>query len=231
MTPPAPVRGVVFDLDGTLVDSWPLHQRCLRAAAAAVGLAGLSAARLAAAQRPTDVDTVRAVVGPDRFTAAWPHYRRELHAALAAGPVPPMPHVRQTVRALLAADVVVGLCTGRTRADAVALLAASGLPVEVTVAREDAARPKPAPDGLLAALRRLGLAPHETRYLGDTAADVAQGAAAGVPTALVRRAGDLARAIHSYGLEGLTHDRPQPSRPAAVALRRHGDPDAGGVRG
>lgn len=80
--------------------------------------------------------------------------------------------------------MALGVCTGRSRVDARALLTASGLDVDLTVAREDAP-PKPAPDGLLHALHLLGLTADEAVYVGDSSADLEQGAAAGVRTLFV----------------------------------------------
>ncbi|MCG6495358.1 HAD family hydrolase [Kitasatospora sp. A2-31] len=180
--------GVVFDLDGTLVDSWALHLRCLRRSLHAVGLPEPSAARLAAAQRPTDAQTLAVLVPPDLLDEAARGYDRELRRLLAEEPAErlAMPGARETVAALRTAGLALGICTGRSRAHAQALLDASGLPIGLTVAREDAAHPKPAAEGLLLALRRLGLAPGRAHYVGDSPADARQGAAAGVPTLLLR---------------------------------------------
>ncbi|MEE1822820.1 HAD family hydrolase [Streptomyces sp. BE20] len=193
--PPAPtgaaparrVRGVVFDLDGTLADSWSLHLRCLRRSVAAVGSDRPSGARLAAAQRPTDLETLAALVPAELLAGAARAYDLALREELAGAtsPVPPMPGARELVGLLRAEGLVLGICTGRSRAHARLLLDACGLPLDLTVAREDAARPKPAADGLLLALRRLGLAPEEAVYVGDSPADARQGAAAGVAATFV----------------------------------------------
>lgn len=53
--------------------------------------------------------------------------------------------------------------------------------VDVVVAHEDAA-PKPAPDGILCALDRLGVSAPGAMFIGDTANDMAAGRAAGVRT-------------------------------------------------
>ena len=51
----------------------------------------------------------------------------------------------------------------------------------VVVGREDVRRPKPAPDALLLACRRLGVAPGEALFAGDNVADMAAARAAGMP--------------------------------------------------
>ncbi|MFB8033719.1 HAD family hydrolase [Streptomyces sp. NPDC056004] len=176
------VRGVVFDLDGTLVDSWDVHRHALRHAAAEAGMGEPSSARLAAAQRPTDLATVRALVGDACLATAWPAYRREFLARLGIAPPRATAHAAETLRRLRASGLSIGVCTGRSRREAQALLDVCALDVPLVIAREQAAPPKPAPTGLLAAVRALGLATREALYVGDTAADLRQGSAAGVQT-------------------------------------------------
>jgi beta-phosphoglucomutase-like phosphatase (HAD superfamily) len=62
------------------------------------------------------------------------------------------------------------------------LLDVSGLVIDLTVTREEASLPQPVPEGLLRAMRLLKLVPDETVYVGDSAADVEQGRAAGART-------------------------------------------------
>jgi HAD superfamily hydrolase (TIGR01509 family) len=181
----SPLRGVVFDLDGTLVDSWDLHRNCLRQAVTATGGSPPGAARLAAAERPTDLGTLRALVGDAHIDAAARAYRSAFTAGLVQSPPAPMPGAAELLAALRARGLAVGVCTGRSRQEAAQMITAVGLPVDLTVAREDCRQPKPAPDGLLTAIRRLGLRVEETLFVGDRPSDAEQGTAAGVHTVLL----------------------------------------------
>jgi HAD superfamily hydrolase (TIGR01509 family) len=190
-------------MDGTLIDSWATHQSCLRHAAFAAGLAAPSAARLAAAQRPTDVDTVRVLVGDDLFEQAMLAYRCALRVALAEAPPPEIPGARRTVELLRRDGLAVGVCTGRSRQDARALLDATRIDIDLTVAREDVARPKPWPDGLHRSLRLLGLTAGEALFVGDSAADSLQGHAAGVRTLVLGSVGPATTATRLSRLADL----------------------------
>ncbi|WP_158841304.1 HAD family hydrolase [Saccharothrix deserti] len=178
-------RGVVFDLDGTLVDSWHLHLACLRDAAAAVGGRPPSAARLLTAQRPTDAGTVRALVGADHLEPALRAYQEAFAARIAERPAVAVPGAVALVHTLRERQVPLAVCTGRGRQEALLLLAAAGLPRLPLVAREDCTEPKPAPEGLLLAIHAVGLQVRQSLYVGDSPADVAQGEAAGVATVLL----------------------------------------------
>jgi HAD superfamily hydrolase (TIGR01509 family) len=187
MTSPAgpPPRGVIFDLDGTLVDSLDLHRRALGAAAAAAGRAEPNAARVFMAQRATDLGTVAALVGDADLDTAWRAYHDAFLDLMPGSGLRPTAGTPDVLRRLRDAGIPVGICTGRTRELAGAMLRLCGLHLDLTVAREDVATPKPAPDGLRLAISRLGLDRETTLFVGDSAADRSAGEACGIRTVLV----------------------------------------------
>ena len=76
----------------------------------------------------------------------------------------------------------VGVFTGAGRGAAEILLTHTGLRkyFDVVVTGDDVPRPKPAPDGILAACEALGASVEETAYVGDAPNDMQAAAAAEV---------------------------------------------------
>jgi HAD superfamily hydrolase (TIGR01509 family) len=78
-----------------------------------------------------------------------------------------------------------GLVTRNSRKSVDLVLARLSLRFDAVVTREDAP-PKPAPEPVWLACRRMGLAPSEALFVGDFELDMLAGRRAGVPTVLLR---------------------------------------------
>jgi pyrophosphatase PpaX len=171
---------VLFDLDGTLIDSGPII------------LASMRHASVTVLGREPDEELVRAAIGgpglfaqmrdldPDRVDELVEVYRAHnepLHAQLEGfdGVLDLLPVLRDEGRRL-------GIVTAkRLRTVELAL---DRFPVlreatDVIVGAEDTERHKPDPDPVLEALRRLGAAPRDAAYVGDSPFDIRAAKAAG----------------------------------------------------
>ena len=183
---------IVFDLDGTLVDTAPDLTAALNVA-------------LAAVERPAiDPATVRHLVGhgaralidrglavsggsgEDEISRALPAFLTYYAAHIADGSRP-YPKVEAAMDALAAAGVRLAICTNKPVALAAALIAALGWTDRFGAVLGgdslDVRKPNPAP--LLAAIAEAGGDPATTLYVGDTSVDVATARAAGVPVIVV----------------------------------------------
>jgi HAD superfamily hydrolase (TIGR01509 family) len=172
---------VVFDLDGTLLDSMPLV------------FEGLAAAVEPFRPRPDRVEIMGVLGGPSKDCVRRLLGGREhLAAALAAyleflrqheDLVRPFRGVRTLLRDLRAAAVRLGIWTGRERESTMTRLRALSLDrqFDALVCGDDLASHKPDPAGLLQIIRRWRLAPQEVLFVGDSDQDLAGAAAAGVP--------------------------------------------------
>lgn len=176
---------VIFDLDGTIVDTMPATFRCFEEALTA-GL-GRTPSREEIHRRmgPADQHIIADWVGPERADEAvqilYRCYAREF---AAAGPFPGMVEL---IRKLRDSGRAVALFTGRGRPSTDLILRSMGLVdlFQVTVCGEEVPRSKPAPDGINRILEHLGRGPDEAVYVGDAVMDVTAARAAGAVSVAV----------------------------------------------
>lgn len=171
---------VLFDLDGTLVDTYRLYVEAYRRALAPV-LGRTPDAREVTARPPAAERLFLAEwVGEERAEECHAGLRRhyaDLHRALCEGPYE---GVREMLAALRSAGYALGVVTGKGSAAWEITAREVGLPpFDVVVTEEDAAEPKPHPGGLLSALATLGVAPSGALYVGDSPGDLEAGRRAG----------------------------------------------------
>ncbi|WP_141721609.1 HAD family hydrolase [Micromonospora citrea] len=171
---------VVFDLDGTLVDSMTIAPAVYADTIRALGGPVVSPADVVATWHIGATPAVLAhFLG--RPVAAGDLDCFQRHFEAATGDVQPFPGVLDLVDALDRAGCRLGIFTAASRRTTPLLLASTGLDrlFPVVVCGDDVAAPKPAPDGLRLACRRLGVDVTETAYVGDAAVDLGCAEAAG----------------------------------------------------
>ncbi len=177
---------VVFDIDGTLVDSRATIVACAREAFAAAGLP------------PPEADAVRRIVGlslpeamrvllgrDDPGTAAriTGHYREAFFARRLRPDheEPLFPGAREILDSLAARGIRLGVATGKARRGLLSVLERHGLENRfVTLQTADGHPSKPHPSMLLAAMAEAGTGPRDTLFVGDTVFDIEMARAAGV---------------------------------------------------
>ena len=177
---------ILFDLDGTLVDTVPARIDAWSAVfdefgifaapgqlAPMIGIDGRRLAREGAAAAGIEIDeeTAEAI---DRRSG-------ELFDGLNVDPQP-LPGARQLLRRLTECGVTWAIATSSRRAQVAASIAALGLAGEPRIV--DGSRvehAKPAPDLLLLAARELGVVPERCWYVGDSTWDMRAAGAAGMP--------------------------------------------------
>jgi len=172
---------VLFDLDGTLVNTWALYlESYLRTLEPYAGRR-LSLDEFRMLHPSSEVRALQSLVPADEVVAAHAtlleHYRA-LHDELFAGVYP---GVLAMLDALRARGLTLGVVTGKSRGAWAVTHPASGLgDFAVFVGDDDVAEAKPSPDGLRLALRRLDVSADEALYVGDSLPDATAARDAGV---------------------------------------------------
>ena len=194
MSTPAPwPRAVVFDLDGTLIDSAGDIADVLNICLAKEGIAAFD--------EPTVVTMIgggarvlveRALVqlGRRNDEVLLERLNRgftERYEALGAGRSKPFPGAVELLAKLADEGVAMGICTNKPAAITARVLDELDLTRWFgTVIGETPHLPrKPAPDMVLATLAGLGSTPAEAVMIGDSGADIGAAKAAGVKTIAV----------------------------------------------
>ncbi len=195
---------VIFDLDGTLVDTVGRRIEAWLAVfaeeripvtrdrvARLIGSDGRWLAKLVGSEAGVAINDLRAEAIDIRCG--------ELYGALNVDPLP-LPGARAATEALDRAAIAWAIATSSRREQVAASVSALHLDREpVVVDGTDVAHAKPAPDLLLRAAEQLGVAPAQAWYVGDSTFDMEAAVAAGmypvgvttgaVDAATLRRAG------------------------------------------
>jgi pyrophosphatase PpaX len=179
------IRTVLFDLDGTLIDSVRLILDSYHHTLATHGLpprtddewlAGVGTPLTAQfADWRDDPETLKALI------ATYREYNLTHHDRM----VTVYPGVVEVVRALKEDGITTGLVTSKNRAGAVRGLTLAQLEatMDVLVCADEVENPKPHPEPVEKAVRLLGADSRATVYVGDSVHDMLAGRAAGVRTA------------------------------------------------
>ena len=179
------VRTLLFDLDGTLVDSVPDLAAVLNRVMAARGLAGFSHAETALMVGDGVAKLVErafAARGRTPDAGAIAEYSAD-YLAHAAVRTRPYPGVVEGLQALSGEGWKLAVCTNKPEAAARSLLTALGLAGYFAAVGGGDSFPvrKPDPAHLLATLRAAGGDPAHAVMAGDHANDVAAAHGAGLP--------------------------------------------------
>jgi phosphoglycolate phosphatase len=204
LCPPLEAKAVLFDLDGTLIDSVGAYLEVARIAAAGHRLE-VSEAQVRQALC-TGTNFWKGVIPEGRHDAEelrkallahagreWPRVLRE-HARL-------FPGLAATLDALKSRGMVLGIVSG-ARPEVLELLSEVLDRFDAVVLAPDVSRRKPHPEGLLKCLERLGVAAARALYVGDTPLDIQASRAAGM-----RAIGVLSGAADSALLSAHEPDR------------------------
>jgi HAD superfamily hydrolase (TIGR01509 family) len=190
-TPPEKTYpGYIFDCDGTLADSMPLHLRAWNAGLAAadapfeldgqgfMSVAGMALRHTVEHWNEThslqiDVDTVI-----EAKSAYFEAHQWEIQ---------PIEPIAAFARACRASGVAVSVASGGTGKDVLEILRIIGLDdvFEIVVTADDVIRGKPKPDLFLLAAEKMGIAPADCLVLEDSLLGIEAAEACGMDSVLI----------------------------------------------
>lgn len=179
-------QALLFDHDGTLVDSEPTHYLIWRDILAPHGVALTEAqykahyAGLPTAANAADVVTRFSLARPAAELALEKNDRTKAYLEHSAFPL--MPGAREVLERFHARGVRMGIVTGAKQFGVQATLRSHGLAgyFGTVVSSEEVKRGKPAPEGYLLAMKTLGADPAATFAIEDTGHGVIAAADAGI---------------------------------------------------
>lgn len=183
----AGLHGVLFDLDGTLIDSAPDLAAAANALRAARGLEPMAYEALRPLVGSGARGMVGAALGCTPGDAGYDSLREEFLACyegVLLERTQIFTAMQPVIDALYAARQPWGIVTNKIHRYADPVIAGLGLDARaaVVIAGDTTPHSKPHPAPLLEAARRLGLAPATCVYVGDDLRDVQAGRAAGMTT-------------------------------------------------
>lgn len=182
------VRGVIFDLDGTLVDTNWHHVEAWKRVFAAAGY-DVPAEKIAAQVGKGGDQLIPTVIGTEAAERdekkLRQNYTKEFTAIAKREKFAVIPGSVQLLNELRRRGLKTALATSSPKDLLDLILASAGVDftkqVDGTATADDAGASKPAPDVVLAALKKLGLPAAECVMVGDTPFDVEACRRAGVP--------------------------------------------------
>jgi len=178
------MRLIIFDVDGTLVDSQQMIVAAQTRAISKLGLPVPSRTTMLGVVGLSLHEAFASIFGEDAPLDALAHeYKAEWRVLVDEGHVSPLYDGAQDLLDVLAAkpDHFLGIATGKSRRGIADLLAQHQWHnLFATVQTADDAPSKPAPDMILQAMAELDCAPQDCVMIGDTKFDMDMARHAGV---------------------------------------------------
>ena len=184
------LRAVLFDMDGTLLDSAPDFIAVIQAMRSARDLQPVTAQAIRDVVSGGARAMVAAAFAEEPGTAAFEALREEFlqrYQAHCAVLTRPYPGISELLSDIERAQLRWGVATNKPLRYAEPIMQQLQLHTRsaVLLCPEHVAQSKPAPDMLLLACQQMALQPGEVLFVGDDERDIAAGRAAGCRTAAV----------------------------------------------
>jgi HAD superfamily hydrolase (TIGR01509 family) len=179
------VRGVVFDLDGTIVDNMALHAEAFATFMARHGLPPLDPTQRARLDGKRNSDIFPDLFGralPAEVLRAYAAEKEALYREISRGRLQPTAGLERLLGVLLARRIPMAIATSGPAENVRHTLAETALAqrLAVVIRGDEVPRGKPHPDIFLAAAERIGVRPPDCLAFEDAPSGVTAARAAGM---------------------------------------------------
>jgi phosphoglycolate phosphatase len=195
-----PLRGVVFDLDGTLVDGYQGIATAVNAARASFGLAPLARDEVKGRVGQGLSQLMEDVVGTERAEAGAAVFR-SVYDAVCVDETRPVEGLDTTLAALRERGIRMSVASNKPVAYSIRILERLGVHAffDRIAGPETVGVLKPDPAMIRACLAAMGVSAGEAVYVGDMTLDAEAGCAAGVRVVLVSGGSTPLQALRDTG--------------------------------
>ncbi len=172
-------KGILFDLDGTLIDSLSMTFDAFNHGVTRFGGMALTPMEISAHFGPGEDKIFEKLVGPEKAPAAYLASIEYTNANLHR--VPLHDGIAELLENLRRTKIPLAIVTGRSWSTTEILLKHHGLlgAFKTIIANDHVPRPKPFPDGVKLASDHLNTTPEHTWFIGDSPVDMLAARSAG----------------------------------------------------
>jgi len=219
-------QAVLFDLDGTLIDSYDAITASVNEIRRIRNLHPLSVQEVRPKVGRGVENLLRSTIAETDLAVDIPRYKAH-HAVACVEQTRLLPHAMELLGFLRDSGVRTGICSNKPRAFTSLILnflEIAGL-FDVVCGPEDASKPKPDPSMIFVAANKLGIGIHDALYVGDMVVDITAGRAASCVTWIVGTGSDSLETLVSARPDAVFSDL----RDMLSRLRIHGLADPSGA--
>ena len=174
-------RCVLFDLDGTLIDTWNLYVRAMERTLEEICPEEVPVDRLATLRLNSEPRLLGYFVSQDEVESAHQRFLANYHALHETCFGGVYPGIQALLTTLRGRENKTGIVTGKSRGAWEITRSYAGLgDFDTLVFDDDVSAPKPDCEGIVKAMANLEASPAETVYIGDSVSDLEAAVAAGV---------------------------------------------------
>jgi len=173
------LKGIVFDLDGTLIDSLPVTLNGFNSIFEKLGEKRRSPAEIMSHFGLGEDKIFEKILGSEKSSSAYDLFKQYTQDHLSD--IVLHDGVSELLNQIKAHQVPTAIVTGRSWSTTEVILRHHGIldSFLAVIAHDHVTQPKPSPEGIHLALKQLKLKPEEIVYVGDSVVDVLASHSAG----------------------------------------------------